>query len=59
MSFWDLFFWSIRGPGTPADQKTPDHRGDEANGIVDGQLLNTTELDPDIQDKLKEFPNAK
>jgi len=48
--------------GTPADQKPHDTRGDEtvdaSTGIgeVDGQLLDNTSIDPDIQDKEKGFP---
>jgi hypothetical protein len=49
---------------TPADHKTPhDQRGDETVdmetgiGEADGQILDNTEIDPDIQDKEKGFPS--
>jgi len=48
--------------GTPADQKPHDTRGDEtvdaSTGIaeVDGQILDTTEIDPETQDREKSFP---
>jgi len=48
---------------TPADRKTPhDERDDEtidsATGIgeQDGQILDNTSIDPEIQDKDKGFP---
>jgi hypothetical protein len=50
--------------GTPADQKPHDTRGDEtvdaATGIgqVDGQILDNTSIDPEIQDKLHGFPGG-
>ena len=66
MSLWDLlFFWKKTGSGTPADQKPHDTRSDEtvnpATGIaeVDGQILDTTEIDPQIQDDEKRFPGPK
>jgi len=64
LSLLGFLFKGQRGAqgGTPADQKPHDTRGDETvdagTGIaeVDGQILDTTEIDPDIQDKEKGFP---
>lgn len=49
-------------PGSKGDQKPHDTRDDEtvdeSTGIgeVDGQELDNTEIDPEIQDKEKGFP---
>lgn len=64
MSFWSWLFPSKRGGG-PGHQTPHDERGDEtvdpATGIaeVDGQILDTTEIDPQIQDDEKRFPGPK
>ena len=64
MSILDLFFWAKKGSGTPADQTPHDTRGDETidpeTGIaeVDGQILDTTEIDPVSQDREKGFPGG-
>lgn len=49
---------------TPADHKTPhDNRDDEVVdpeteiAEVDGQILDTTEIDPEIQDREHGFPS--
>jgi hypothetical protein len=48
--------------GTPADQKPHDERDDETVdestgiGMEDGQILDNTSIDPDIQDREKGFP---
>ena len=52
------------GPGEPPGPPH-DTRGDETvdpeTGIaeVDGQILDTTEIDPEIQDEEKGFPKSK
>ena len=62
MSFWGLFFWNNRGPGKPADQQPHDYRDnekvDESTGIAeeDGQIVDNTSIDPEIQDEQKGFP---
>ena len=63
MSFWSWLFPSItKGKGTPGDQVPHDARDDETTdpvtgiGMEDGQILDNTEIDPDIQDKEKGFP---
>jgi hypothetical protein len=59
-----FLFRTGKGTGTPADQKPHDTRGDEtvdaATGIgqVDGQILDNTSIDPEIQDKLHGFPGG-
>ena len=66
MSFWDLLaaWWKAQASKMPGDQVPHDSRGDEtvdpASGIaeVDGQILNTTEIDPETQDKEKGFPGG-
>ena len=51
-------------PPPPADQKPHDTRGDETVdavtgiGQVDGQILDNTSIDPEIQDKLHGFPGG-
>ena len=64
LSLLGYLFKGHRGAqgGTPADQKPHDTRGDEtvdaSTGIgeADGQLLDNTSIDPDIQDREKGFP---
>jgi len=65
MNIWAWLFPSVKAAGTPADHKTPhDDRGDEtvdaSTGIgeVDGQLLDNTSIDPEIQDREKGFPRG-
>jgi hypothetical protein len=59
MNWFGWFNFAKRAPG---DQKPHDTRDDETvdseTGIaeVDGQILDTTEIDPDIQDREKGFP---
>jgi hypothetical protein len=56
------FGWFHFGKRAPGDQVPHDTRDDETvdpgTGIaeVDGQILDTTEIDPDIQDREKGFP---
>jgi hypothetical protein len=51
-----------KGSGTPADQKPHDARDNETvdmeTGIGEesGQILDNTEIDPEIQDREKGFP---
>ena len=61
-ALFGFLFRSGRG-GTPADQKPHDQRGDETVdpsgiAIVDGQIQDNTEIDPEIQDKKKGFPGG-
>lgn len=64
MSLLDWFFWWHKGPGTPADQKPHDTRTDETIdaetgiGEADGQILDNTSIDPEIQDKERGFPGG-
>jgi hypothetical protein len=59
MSWWSwIFGFGVKSSGTPADHKAPhDQRGDEtvdeSTGIgeEDGQLLDNTSIDPDMQDR--------
>lgn len=57
-------FPETRGSAAPADTKPHDTRGnetvDQATGIgeADGQILDNTSIDPEIQDRLKGFPGG-
>ena len=63
--FSSIMFNTTKGSGTPADHRTPhdardDETVDEATGIgmEDGQELDNTEIDPEIQDREKGFPDG-
>jgi hypothetical protein len=59
-----LFPPLVKGKGTPGNVVPHDYRGDETVdmttgiGMVDGQELDNTSIDPDIQDKEKGFPKC-